>query len=174
MQTYFHKRSIFLRSIIINLAATRDNESIVKNTMKQKHKTRPQNSIHTDSQNRHIILNLAPISRGIFTADASTEKFRTRQLIRPGRIEFSNENGDRALSVFFFFFPSRLLPYRFRSEQYRHFFRCSNRIHTRYPIVFLLSEPAVPRALPSPFVSLYFVTLFPVVEHQPVPREYTR
>lgn len=75
---------------------------------------------------------------------------------------------------FFFFFSPRLLPYRFRSEQYRHFFRCSNRIHTRYPIVFLLSEPAVPRALPSPFVSLYFVTLFPVVEHQPVPREYTR
>lgn len=122
MQTYFHKRSIFLRSIIINLAATRDNESIVKNTMKQKHKTRPQNSIHTDSQNRHIILNLAPISRGIFTADASTEKFRTRQLIRPGRIEFSNENGDRALSVFFFFSPLVCCPIAFAANSIDIFF----------------------------------------------------
>lgn len=105
MQTHFHKKSIFKYSFIINQAAKRDNESIIKNTTKQKHKTQSQNSIHTDSfQNRRIILNLAPISRGIFTTDASTEKFRTRQLIRPGRIEFSNENGDRVLPVFFFFF----------------------------------------------------------------------
>lgn len=118
MQTHFHKKSIFKYFFIINQAAKRNNESIIKDTTKQKHKTQSQNSIHTDSfQNRRIILNLAPISRGIFTTDASTEKFRTRQLIRPGRIEFSNENGDRVLPVFFFFFFSpRLLPYRFRSE----------------------------------------------------------
>lgn len=81
--------------------------------------TETQNSIHTDSENRHIILNLAPISRGIFTADASTEKFQTRQLIRPGRIEFFRTKTEIEFSLCFFFsffFPPRLLPYRFRSE----------------------------------------------------------
>lgn len=125
MQTHFHKKSIFKYSFIINQAAKRDNESIIKNTTKQKHKTQSQNSIHTDSfQNRRIILNLAPISRGIFTTDASTEKFRTRQLIRPGRIEFSNENGDRVLPVFFFFFffPLVCCPIAFAANSIDIFF----------------------------------------------------
>lgn len=124
MQTHFHKKSIFKYSFIINQAAKRDNESIIKDTTKQKHKTQSQNSIHTDSfQNRRIILNLAPISRGIFTTDASTEKFRTRQLIRPGRIEFSNENGDRVLPVFFFFFfPLVCCPIAFAANSIDIFF----------------------------------------------------
>lgn len=123
MQTHFHKKSIFKYSFIINQAAKRDNESIIKNTTKQKRKTQSQNSIHTDSfQNRRIILNLAPISRGIFTTDASTEKFRTRQLIRPGRIEFSNENGDRVLPVFFFFSPLVCCPIAFAANSIDIFF----------------------------------------------------
>lgn len=93
---------------------------------------------------------------------------------RSNRI-FERKRRSSSPCFFFSFFSLVCCPIAFAANSIDIFFDAlTGSILVTLPIVFLLSEAAVPRALPSPFVSLYFVTLFPVVEHQPVPREYTR